>query len=210
MTILYYIFAAVPAYLLGGINGAIIASVYIYKKDIRKYGSGNPGLTNFYRVFGKSGALLVIVIDMAKTLLPVIFGRWLFSKYLGSGLLGAEFAGLCVLLGHAFPAYYGFRGGKTVLASGALLFVIDWKVALVTWGTFIIVFLLTRYVSLGAMIGSVAHPIAIAVFGLGGTAELVLAVLCSLLLIVRHKDNIKRLIHGTESKFSFRRKKESE
>ena len=213
--------AAVPAYLLGSINGAIITSKSFYRKDIRKFGSGNPGLTNFYRVFGKGGALLVVAIDVIKTIAPVIFGGWLFGRYTGMAisevsLFGRHFnmsmfgqliSGFFVMLGHCFPAYYGLKGGKAVMAIGAVMFVFDWRLALISWGAFIVVTAISRYVSLGAIIGAATIPVVQALLGLGRHWEIAASALCAVLLIARHHQNIGRLVRGEESRFSFRRKK---
>jgi len=210
----------IPAYVLGSVNGAIITSKYLYRKDIRNYGSGNPGLTNFYRVFGKGGALLVIFIDAFKTIAPVIFGGWLFGRYtdmalsevwlfsrlFGISLFGQTISGLFVMLGHCFPLFYKFRGGKGVMAVGAILIVLDWRVALISWGTFIIITALTRFVSLGAIIGASLFPVAQMLLELGGFWEIAVSFMCVVLLIARHEANIRRLIKGEESKFSFRGK----
>jgi glycerol-3-phosphate acyltransferase PlsY len=205
LEILIYIITAVQAYIIGGVNGAIIASKYLYRRDIRELGSGNPGLTNFYRVFGKRGAALMIIIDVAKTLGPVLIGGLLFSRFLHSGLSGRIFAGFFVMLGHAFPLFYNFKGGKTVLAIGVLLFSIDWRVTLLGWGIFVVVLLATRYVSLGAVVGVWGYPIALALFRVGTGRDLVIAILCALLLVVRHSANIKRLINHKESKLKLHR-----
>ena len=197
--------SAAPAYILGGVNGAIITTRLFYGKDIRKFGSGNPGLTNFYRVFGKGGALLVIAIDVFKTVAPVLFGGWLFGKYFDMTLLGRAIAGFFVMLGHCFPIFYKFRGGKGVMAAGAILIVMDWRMAIIGWGTFLIVTALTRYVSLGAMSGGATFPISLLIFRLGGPWEFTAMLMCSLLLIFRHEANIKRLIRGEESKFRIRK-----
>jgi glycerol-3-phosphate acyltransferase PlsY len=216
------ILVAVGAYIIGGINGAIITSKYFYRKDIRKYGSGNPGLTNFYRVFGKGGAALVILIDVLKTVGPVLISGWLFAHFIDAGyfpsgnvgffglsFFGSEYAGLFVMLGHCFPLFYEFRGGKGVMAVGTIVFFIDWRIALVAWGMFILLLLLTRYVSLGAIIGVLSYPLMVGLLGFGGIWEITVAAACAALLIFRHRENIKRLITGEESKFSFRRKKEA-
>jgi len=210
---------ALPSYLLGSVNGAIIASKYFFRKDIREYGSGNPGLTNFYRIFGQVGAALVVAIDVLKTMGPVIFGGWLFHRYLGMpasagwlfkhffdvSLFGQALAGFFVMLGHCYPAFYGFKGGKGVMAAGVILFFLDWRLALVSWGTFILVTALTRFVSLGAILGGAMLPISQLIFGIGGVPSLIATTMCALLLISRHHQNIKRLITGAEPKFSFRR-----
>ncbi len=220
MLVLLLILTALQAYVIGSVNGAIIISKYFYKKDIRNFGSGNAGLTNFYRVFGKGGAVLVVLIDVLKTVAPVIIGGLLFSHFIDAayfkggnvGLLrlsffGSEYAGFFVMLGHCYPLFYSFRGGKGVMAMGTILFFVDWRVALAGWGTFILLTLLTRFVSLGSIIGCAAYPVAQALFGLGGQWELLVATASAVLLISRHWENIKRLFKGTESKFSFRRKR---
>ena len=196
-----------PAYLLGGVNGAIIASKLFYRKDIRKYGSGNPGLTNFYRVFGKGGSLLVVTIDVMKTIAPVLFGGWVFKRYYDMPMFGHAISGFFVMLGHCFPVFYKFQGGKGVMAAGAILIIIDWRLAIISWGTFIIIAALTRYVSLGAMVGAALFPPSLLIFEVGGLSEFVAVAMCAILLISRHHANIKRLAEGKESKFSFRRKR---
>ena len=220
MLVFLLIVTALQAYVIGSVNGAIIISKYFYKKDIRKFGSGNAGLTNFYRVFGKGGAALVVLIDVLKTVAPVVIGGLLFSHlldvhfFMGGNVglfslsfFGSEYAGFFVMLGHCYPVFYGFRGGKGVMAMGTILFFVDWRVALAGWGTFILLTLLTRFVSLGSIIGCAAYPISQALLGLGGPWELVVATASAVLLISRHWENIKRLVKGEEHKFSFRRKK---
>ena len=206
--VLIYCITAVVAYIIGGINGSIITSKYIYRRDIRELGSKNPGLTNFLRVFGKGGVALVILIDVLKTLSPVLFGGVLFGRLGLLPLSGRVFAGLFVMLGNAFPLLYKFKGGKGVLAIGILLFSIDWRVSVIGWGIFIVVVLLTRYVSLGAVLGVWGYPIALALFKVGTPADLIIAIACSALLVARHHMNIGRLIRGEEPKLSMKRKKE--
>jgi len=213
---------AVPAYVLGSLNGAIITSKTFFRKDIRDYGSGNPGLTNFYRVFGKGGFILVVLIDVIKTIAPVMFGGWLFAhftdmvltevgplyRFFDLAYFGQVLAGFFVMLGHCFPLFYKFRGGKGVMAIGAIVIVIDWRLALIAWGVFILVTVFTRYVSLGAITGSIAFAVSMPLLHVGGLAELNIVILCVLLVIVRHIPNIKRLIKGEESKLVLKRKKE--
>ncbi|MCL2080105.1 MAG: glycerol-3-phosphate 1-O-acyltransferase PlsY [Oscillospiraceae bacterium] len=215
--------AIVPSYVLGSLNGAIIVSKLFYRKDIRDYGSKNAGLTNFYRVFGKGGAALVFLIDMLKTVMPVLFGGWLFSNYLGmrppqafpfgwfiqESFFGQALSGFAVMIGHCFPLFHKFRGGKGVMAIGSIIIVIDWRLALISWGVFILVILITRYVSLGAMLGSIAFPSFMPLFydGIIGKAEHNVIIMCVILVIIRHIPNIRRLVKGEESKFSLKIKR---
>jgi len=222
MFFLLMLATALPAYVLGSVNGAIIISKAFFRKDIRDYGSGNPGLTNFYRVFGKVGVLLVILIDVLKTIAPVLFGGWLFAYFTDMVLIdvgpfvrfssltffGQALAGLFVMLGHCFPVFYKFKGGKGVMAIGAIVVIIDWRLALISWGVFILITLITRYVSLGAILGSTAFPVSMAILEVGGISELIVIVLCVMLVIVRHNPNIRRLVKGEESKLKLKRSKE--
>lgn len=203
---IYCFVIAVIAYFGGSFNGAIVASKYIFHKDVREYGSGNAGLTNFHRVFGFKGLLLVILIDVAKTALCVWLGGELF-KMCGYGVaLGKIYAGFWVVMGHFYPIMYGFQGGKGVLACGVLSFMIDWRVGAVVWGVFLLTVIITRMVSLGSVLGAVTLATSVAAFGFGIKAFL-LALICSGFVIARHSENIKRIVRREESKLSFKKKK---
>jgi glycerol-3-phosphate acyltransferase PlsY len=209
---------ALIAYILGSVNGAIVTSKLFYRKDIREFGSGNAGLTNFFRVFGKGGVLLVILIDVAKTIAPVAFGGWLFAVYsdmelsqtwllrnfFDVSIFGILLSGFFVELGHCFPLFYKFKGGKGVMAIGIIAILLDWRLALIAWTIFILIVLITRFVSLGSIIASASVPIILSfILRIGGYWELVLAILCSGLVIFRHSLNMKRLSKGEESKLSY-------
>ena len=210
MTTFLLIVIAVIAYLLGGVNGAIIASKYIFKRDIRNYGSGNAGLTNFYRTFGAPGTALVLAIDIMKAVLSVLLGGLLLG-IVKEPMVGKLFAGFCCMMGHAFPVYYGLRGGKGVLCGGIVILMTDWRVGLVCWAVFAIVVILTRYVSLASIVCSLFFPIGIWIAKHGGL-EGTLGMFSCLLLIFKHRDNIGRLISGKESRIdlTFKSKKRFE
>ena len=209
----------ISSYVIGSLNGSIIVSKLFYSKDIREFGSGNAGLTNFYRTFGKGGTLLVILIDVLKTAIPVLAGGWLFSHfnnmpqisllpsnlYEDSLLFGQVIAGFAVMLGHCFPLLYKFKGGKGVMAVGVIVIVIDWRVALIAWGIFILLVLVTRYVSLGSIFGTTAFAVSMMLFDIGGAAELCVVILCVLLVVIRHAENIKRIFKREESRFAFKK-----
>ncbi len=205
MKALAYIISAVFAYFVSGLNTAIIMSKAIYKKDIRTCGSGNPGFTNFKRVFGNKYAWFVFVLDILKGAVISVVAGLLFRAYVGSWALGVAYAGLFAMLGHAFPIYYGFKGGKGFLVCLSTVWFIDWRAGAIATAVLVIMLPLTKYMSLSTMSALVAGAVAVAAFG-GGLAVSIMYAVCVLFVIVRHKQNIVRLVQGTESKFSFGKK----
>ncbi len=200
MRTLYLILTAIIAYALGSINGAIIAGRFVFHKDVRGYGSGNAGLTNYYRNFGTPGIVLLVLIDVLKAVAAVLIGGALLNKA-GIREVGMLFAGFCMILGHMFPAYYQFRGGKGVLSGVTMAFLVDWRVGLCCFLTFLILLLFTRYVSLGSIVGSALFPVYLWIFG-HDKLSIILGLLCALLIVIKHAENIVRLIGGTESKLN--------
>ena len=205
MKALAYIISAVFAYFVSGLNPAIIMSKAIYKKDIRTCGSGNPGFTNFKRVFGNKYAWFVFVLDILKGAVISVVAGLFFRAYVGSLALGVAYAGLFAMLGHAFPIYYGFKGGKGFLVCLSTVWFIDWRAGAIATAVLVIMLPLTKYMSLSTMSALVAGAVAVAAFG-GGLAVSIMYAVCVLFVIVRHKQNIVRLVQGTESKFSFGKK----
>lgn len=205
MKALAYIISAVFAYFVSGLNPAIIMSKAVYKKDIRTCGSGNPGFTNFKRVFGNKYAWFVFVLDILKGAVISVVAGLLFRAYVGSWALGVAYAGLFAMLGHAFPIYYGFKGGKGFLVCLSTVWFIDWRAGAIATAVLVIMLPLTKYMSLSTMSALVAGAVAVAAFG-GGLAVSIMYAVCVLFVIVRHKQNIVRLVQGTESKFSFGKK----
>ena len=204
LTTLLLILIALISYFLGSINGAIIASNLIFHKDIRELGSGNAGLTNFLRNFGPGSVIILLVIDVLKSVISIVAGRLLLG-IVGYGELGGFFAAFCLALGHSYPIYYGFRGGKGVLCTGISIIVIDWKIALICLSVFALVIIFTRYVSLGSMLGALCLPICVWAAGYG-TMPGVLALMIWILIVWKHRSNIARIIAGTESKVKFGKK----
>lgn len=193
---------AVLSYLLGCINGAIATSHLFYHDDVRRHGSGNAGLTNFYRTYGAKCAPVVICFDMLKAALAVLLGSYVLGELCGWSVAGKYFAALFCVIGHMFPFSYGFKGGKGILCSATLLLCLDWRIALVGWGSFVMVVACTRYISLGSVTAAVSFPIT-TYFVFGGGAVLALSVSIAALVIWAHRGNIKRLLGGTESRFHF-------
>ena len=178
------------SYLLGCFNGSVVISHFIIKDDVRSHGSGNAGLTNFYRTYGAKFALGVIALDMGKT----VVADW---------TLGLLLAGIGCELGHMFPAFYGFKGGKGILCGGTLAWMLGWKVGLVAWGLFAALWLLSKYVSLGSIFAGISLTVSVFLFYGHNWLYTALAFVISVLVVWCHRENIDRLLHGTERKFQW-------
>lgn len=189
----------IAGYLLGSLNTSLIVGRF-YEVDVRKHGSGNAGMTNTLRTLGKKAALFVVLGDIAKGILAYLAGYYIYGGHPG-GLLG----GTACILGHIWPVFFRFRGGKGVLTAFAVLLMFDWAIALGLFLVFIIILLITRYVSLGSVTAAFLFPIAAAVFG-RDVPTMVFSGIIALIIIIKHRENIKRLLNGTESKFSLSRK----
>ncbi len=200
----------IGAYFLGCFNGAVIVSKYILKDDVRTHGSGNAGLTNFFRTFGGPLTLVVILLDVLKAVISVWLGvqAFHFVCWPGLELYGKFLGGLFCLVGHMFPCMFHFKGGKGILSGGVMAIMIDWRVALVVWGGFLLLTALTRYVSLGSVWAGASFPFACWIFVSSDPVVLVLAFIIGGLVVWQHRGNIKRLVKGEERKLTFHRKKE--
>ena len=202
---------AVIAYFCGCFNGAVIVSKYILRDDVRTHGSGNAGLTNFYRTFGGPLTLAVILTDVLKAIVAVWIGvllarGWAPSFWGGElAVYGKYWAGLFCLLGHMFPCMFRFKGGKGILSGGTIAIMLDWRVALVVWGGFLILSVLTRYVSLGSCWAGASFPF-VTWFVYRDVTLLALSIVIGGLILWKHRGNIHRLVTGTESKFSLHKK----
>ena len=197
------------AYLISGLNPAIILSKAIYGKDIRNEGSGNPGFTNFKRVFGGKYAWFVFALDIIKGALISVIAGLAFDAVLSNWDLGVAYAAMFAMLGHAFPVYYEFKGGKGFLVALSTIFFISWPAGLIATGVMVVLVLTVKSMSLATMCGLVCGLIAAALFG----TELVPCLfygLCVLFMIARHHENIERLLDGTVKKFSLGHDKKAE
>lgn len=195
--------AVLAAYLVGSLSFAVIVSQLMGLNDPRSYGSKNPGATNVLRSGSKKAAILTLLLDAVKGWLPVALILTFGEPYgLGTGV--AAVAGLAAFLGHLYPVFFGFKGGKGVATAVGVLVGVNGLLALATLGTFAIVVYFSRYVSLASMVAAVFAPV-FYLFGDGvawqaaGAEVLCLAVM-ALLLVWRHRENINRLLAGTESK----------
>ena len=203
------VLTALFSYLLGNLNGAILLSRLVEKDDVRRHGSGNAGFTNFFRNYGKATSLLVILIDGAKTALSCLLGAFLLGKY-GLGTEGMLLGGLCATLGHDFPAFLGFRGGKGIVCGFAAALVTDWRIGLILLALFALIYFSTKYVSLASLLCAVGFLVLFPLFYPGKIWVTVLAAVMAVLAIFLHRENLKRLLKGQERKTDFFRKKGTE
>lgn len=189
---------ALVCYFLGNHNGAICVSAML-GDDVRTHGSGNAGLTNFIRNYGISRAALVIAIDVGKAVLACLLGGVVFAPY-GYGLEGRVLGGICVMLGHDFPALQGFRGGKGILSGWFIAFSIDWRIGLMIGLVFFAVYLLTQYVSLGSVLAALTFGVGFAIFYYDNLPVCLGGIFMGVLTVFMHRGNIARLVHGQERK----------
>jgi len=211
LTPVLLVLIAAAAYVLGSVNGSIIVSRYLFHSDVRTMGSGNAGLTNFYRNYGPKDIAGVLGIDIAKGVLAALIGGLVFPLATGDQALKPEyvdigrlFAVFCLILGHVFPVFYGFRGGKGILCGVSAVFIVDYNAGVIALVVFVLAFLLTRYVSLGSVLGTISVPVTLLAKGFSGLC-LILACLSVLLVIMKHGENIVRIIRHKEPRFVFRR-----
>ena len=184
--------AVIAAYLIGSISFAIVVSKAMRLPDPRGYGSKNPGATNVLRSGSRTAAILTLIGDGAKGWLAV----WLALRFAPEA---APYAALAVFVGHLFPLYHRFQGGKGVATAAGVLFGIDWRIGLGTLVTWLVIAFFLRYSSLAALVAAAFAPFAVALV-LGVNTFFVMVCVISALLVWRHKENISRLIAGTESR----------
>ena len=201
---------AMIGYLIGSVNLSIVLSKLMGKGDIREHGSGNAGTTNTLRVLGKGPAALVLIFDICKAVIAIFVARWLLnitnvSSTDISYAIGNLAAAFGAILGHNFPIYYGFKGGKGIATSLGALLMIEWQIGLVCLIFALVLMILSRMVSLGSICAAVLYPVLVWVMGEAFGAEgkfayVIFAVCIASLAIFRHRANIKRLLNGTENK----------
>lgn len=218
--ILALVLSGVVGYLLGSVNCAIVVCHLFYKKDVRELGSGNAGMTNVLRNFGKKGAILTLVGDVAKGVLAVFLGR-VFMLLLVPGvdglftgtLYGAYIAAICAILGHMFPLYFGFKGGKGVAVSGGVILALQPLLAGILILIFLVVLMMTKMVSFGSVVGISMYPfVTLGWTGFVTHTAVVYSTVCAAiisgLVVWMHRANIARIRAGTEYRFG--QKKQAE
>ncbi len=209
MTITFLIIIVVVSYLIGSVSSAILVGRIMSGDDIRSHGSGNAGATNALRTYGKLAAVYVTLGDCLKSVICCVLAI-ILANFTPLGkentAIAIYAAGIGVALGHNFPVFFKFKGGKGILVSITALFFADWKIALAVFVISITVMIITRLVSLGSILGSVLFIVFGLIFKLDDVGYIVFATFLALLAIYRHRSNISRLIKGTESKITDKKK----
>ncbi len=220
MIYIFYLIITILSYLLGSLNFGVILSNKLKKDDIRNYGSGNAGTTNMLRKYGKGYAFLTIAGDMLKVVVA-IFIAFKIIEYVPATLneIGnninidtdmfiKSFAGFFCVLGHIFPCFFKFKGGKGVATAGGMVFVVDWRIALILLAVFAIVVAVSKYVSLGSIIMALLYPVMIFIFHKSVVLTIIAAVF-TVIVITAHRGNIKKLLNHTENKITDKKKDNS-
>lgn len=216
----FILISMISAYFLGSINSAIITSKLLYHDDIRKHGSGNPGLTNMFRTYGKGGAGLTLLGDVMKNALAIFIAGVLFGFNYVGGISDSDgycyMAGLFAIVGHMFPAYYGFKGGKGVLSTATVALILAPIPFAILFAIFAGIVAISKYVSLGSVSAAILLPVVInAYFRIALSAQTpgiisLCTIIIAILIVWCHRGNLQRISDRTERKISFKKKKTDE
>ena len=207
-----YIIVAVIAYLIGSINFSIIISKKLAGFDVREKGSGNAGSTNVLRTVGKGAAILKLIVDILKVVVAILIA--LLAGKLVQGLdnsLLVQLAGIFVIVGHTFPVFFGFKGGKGVATSLGVLLMTNWQIGLICLVFALVLMALTRMVSVGSIAAAILFPVLVAfidqnfIVSASHWNYFIYSILVALLVIFNHRSNLKRIFTGTENKISFKK-----
>ena len=210
LLILAVLLCVTVPYLLGSLNTSIIASRYLYNDDIRKHGSGNAGLTNMYRTYGKKGALYTLAGDILKQIVSVLFGVAIM------GINGAFIAGTFCMIGHIAPVFYRFKGGKGVLTAATMILLIDPIMFLILFAVFALVVAIFKYISLGSMMAGFIYPALVFYRDkllydrVPDFPSMLFSVFIGVLIIFMHRENMRRIYKNEENRFSFKKKEGEE
>lgn len=210
MSFLFF-FVLIISYLLGSVNFGIIISKLIHKRDIRAFGSGNAGATNVYRTFGAKSGVIVLFGDMAKGVIAILLAQ-LAIKYFGAADYTLYFAGLLCVLGHMFPVFFKFKGGKGVATTTGIILFTEPLVFIIMFIVFFLIAFLFKYISLASIVAAAAYTLGVMLLVCIEQPVLemliiriVVSFIIGSLIIFSHRENIKRIKDGTEKKFKVRR-----
>mgnify|MGYP005757931135 FL=1 len=213
--IFYYILIAIIAYAIGSINFSVILSKKMAGFDVREKGSGNAGTTNMLRSVGKKAAALTLVCDILKGVVAVLIAIFLGNIINGINKeLLLQIAGIAVVLGHTFPIFFGFKGGKGVATSLGILLISNWQIGLICLVFALVLMVLTKMVSVGSCAAAVLFPVltlfindnyTVLTEGKNGSSYFIYSVILAIIVLYNHRSNIKRIFNGTENKISFKK-----
>jgi glycerol-3-phosphate acyltransferase PlsY len=210
--VLAFVFSIIAAYLLGSISFSIVITRIFADTDVRKHGSGNAGATNVLRTAGKLPAILTFFLDFLKCVVAILFSFLLSMLFHINGEYSQFLkytSGIFCMVGHIYPLYFGFKGGRGVTAAAAIMLMLDWRCFLIGISVFIIITFLTRLVSLGSILAGFSIPFLTLFFQYHAkyaVVDTLLVAVISLIIIAKHRENIVRLIHGTEPRMQSIRK----
>ena len=207
-----YIIVAIVAYLIGSINFSIILSKKMAGFDIREKGSGNAGTTNMLRSVGKKAAIITLICDVLKGVVAIGIAllAGVIIKNLDNSLL-VQIAGVLVIIGHTFPVFFKFKGGKGIATSLGVLLMINWQIGLICLVFALILMALTRMVSVGSIAAAILFPVLVLFIGQNyivassNWSYLIFSIMIAVLVIFNHRENVKRIFTGTENKISFKK-----
>ena len=204
-----YIVVAILSYLIGSINFSIIISKKVAGFDVREKGSGNAGTTNMLRTVGKKAALITLVCDILKgvisILLALLIGK--IAKEANNSIL-VQIAGILVIIGHTFPIFFKFKGGKGVATAVGVLLTTNWQIGLICLIFGLVLIALTRMVSLGSITAAILFPILVVFIKTNYIVEgnyFIYSLIIAVMVVFNHRENVKRLLSGTENKLSFKK-----
>ena len=210
-----YIIMAIIAYCIGSVNFSVIISKKMAGFDVREKGSGNAGSTNMLRSVGKKAAAITLVCDILKGVVAIVIAMILGNIIpdMNKELL-VQIAGIAVVLGHTFPVFFGFKGGKGVATSLGILLMTNWQIGLICLVFALVLMILTRMVSLGSCAAAILYPVltlfindnyTVLTEGKNGNTYFVYSVILAIIVLYNHRSNIKRILNGTENKLSFKK-----
>ncbi len=210
-----YIIMAIIAYCIGSVNFSVIISKKMAGFDVREKGSGNAGSTNMLRSVGKKAAAITLVCDILKGVVAIVIAMILGNIVpdMNKELL-VQIAGIAVVLGHTFPVFFGFKGGKGVATSLGILLMTNWQIGLICLVFALVLMILTRMVSLGSCAAAILYPVltlfindnyTVLTEGKNGNTYFVYSVILAIIVLYNHRSNIKRILNGTENKLSFKK-----
>lgn len=206
-----WIMMALIAYAIGSINFSVILSKKIAGFDVREKGSGNAGSTNMLRSVGKGAAALTLICDVLKGVIAIVIAIVLGNVFqVEDKALLVQIAGVAVVLGHTFPIFFGFKGGKGVATSLGILLMSNWQIGLICLVFALVLMLLTRMVSLGSCMAAVLFPILTLFISENyivseGSSYFIYSIILAVIVLYNHRSNIKRILNGTENKLSFKK-----